>query len=170
MQHWFLPALATLLGVAVVVLALALVAGRRRARDEVDRARSETAALRDRITDIEARLSTPAPGSGTPVVVPEFVITDLGDVTQPSDAPAPVPVVPGRIDGRLFADLVLRESVVKGASLAHGVRRALEPENRSRMRYTFRREVKRARKQRRAEERAARRLLARRRAVQEDVA
>ena len=80
-----------------------------------------------------------------------------------------LPVVAGRIDGRLFADLVLRETVVKGASLAHGVRRALEPENRFRMRYTFRREVKSARKRRRLELREARRLVARRRG-HEDVA
>jgi len=165
MQHWILPVLATLLGVVVLLLALALLTSRRSAREALAAAHSETDELRDRVAGIEARLAAPPP-SVTPDPTP-YVITDLGEQV---DDPAGVPAVPSRIDGRLFADIVLRESVVKGASLVHGVRRALEPENRFRMRYTFRREVKRARKQRRAEERAARRLLGRRRAAQEDVA
>ena len=57
----------------------------------------------------------------------------------------------------LFADIVLRETVVQTASLFHGVRRALSPENRNRIRFEMRREVKRSRKQRRADLRAARR-------------
>ena len=60
-----------------------------------------------------------------------------------------------RIDGSLFADLVLRESVVKGISLAYGVRRALSPETRNRIRFLMRQEVRRSRKQRRADLRAA---------------
>ena len=57
----------------------------------------------------------------------------------------------------LFADLVLRESVVQAASLAAGLRRALAPETRHRVRLEMRREVKRARKQRRSDLRAFRR-------------
>lgn len=166
MQHWLLPALATLLGVAVLLLALALLASRRGARAALAEAQSETDELRERVAGIEARLAGPTPVVETADATP-YVITDLGEPTDQADA---VPTVPARIDGRLFADIVLRESVVKGASLVHGVRRALEPENRFRMRYTFRREVKLARKQRRADERAARRQLSRRRAAQEDVA
>ncbi len=52
---------------------------------------------------------------------------------------------------------MLRETVVKAASLAHGVRRALDPETRNRIRFEMKREVKRARKQRRADTRQARR-------------
>ena len=65
----------------------------------------------------------------------------------------PAPPVPGP----LFADLVLRESVVQAASLASGLRRALAPETRNRIRFEMKREVKRARKQRRADLRQARR-------------
>lgn len=168
MQQWIVPAVVAALGLATVTLAVSLVGVRRRARVEVDAARSETERLRERVAGIEARLT---PRAEQPAST-EYVITDLGHA-DPADAhpgPDTLPAVAGRIDGRLFADLVLRETVVKGASLAHGVRRALEPENRFRMRYTFRREVKLARKQRRADERAARRLLSRRRAAQEDVA
>ena len=61
------------------------------------------------------------------------------------------------MDRALFADLVLRETVVKAAGLAHGVRRAWAPETRNRIRFEMKREVKRARKQRRADIKEARR-------------
>jgi hypothetical protein len=50
---------------------------------------------------------------------------------------------------------VLRETVVKAASFAYGVRRGLSPANRNRIWFEMRREVKRARKERKAEEREA---------------
>ena len=94
----------------------------------------------------------------------EFVITRLG--VEPETEPVPT------VEPRLFADLVLRESVVKAAALAHGVRRGLAPANRNRIWFEMRREVKRARKDRKAEEREAiREWRARQRAaVQEESA
>jgi hypothetical protein len=94
--------------------------------------------------------SAPSSTTGAPAlsVDEEYVITRLGspdDVDTPLEHP----------DARLFADLVLRESVVKAASFAHGVRRGLSPENRNRIWFEMRREVKRARKQRKADEREA---------------
>ncbi|MEQ4498617.1 hypothetical protein, partial [Nocardioides kribbensis] len=86
----------------------------------------------------------------------EFVITHLGAddaTTARADGTSPA----ARPDAPLFADLVLRESVVQAASLAAGVRRALGPEVRHRVRLEMRREVKRARKQRRTDQREARR-------------
>ncbi len=76
----------------------------------------------------------------------DYVITRLGD-------PEPEPA--STMESKLFADVVLRESVVKAASLAYGVRRGLSPANRNRIWFEMRREVKRARKDRRAEEREA---------------
>ena len=76
----------------------------------------------------------------------EFVITRLG---EPEPEPGPT------LESTLFADVVLRETVVKAASLAYGVRRGLSPANRNRIWFEMRREVKRARKERRAEEREA---------------
>ena len=65
-----------------------------------------------------------------------------------------------------FADVLLREGVVQSASLLHGLRRALSPEVRNRIRFEMRREVKRARKARRVEQREALRdWQARRRAA-----
>ena len=52
---------------------------------------------------------------------------------------------------------MLRETVVRAASLAHGVRRALAPETRNRIRFEVKREIRRSRKQRKADLREARR-------------
>jgi hypothetical protein len=57
----------------------------------------------------------------------------------------------------VFADLLLKETVVQTASLFQGLRRALDPETRNRIRFHMRQEVKRSRKQRRAELREVRR-------------
>jgi hypothetical protein len=94
----------------------------------------------------------------------EFVITRLGVEPESDQVPT--------VEPRLFADLVLRESVVKAAALAYGVRRGLAPANRNRIWFEMRREVKRARKERKAEEREAiREWRARQRAaVQEESA
>ena len=71
------------------------------------------------------------------------------------DWDAPYLPGPSEPDGKLFADIVARESVIKVAGLAAGLRRALAPEIRNRIRFEMRREVLRARKQRRAELKAA---------------
>lgn len=79
--------------------------------------------------------------------------------------------VPERIDGRLFADLVARETTVKAAGLLHGLRVALSPQNRNRIRFEVRQEIKRSRKQRREDRKAAMRdLRARERRADEDAA
>ena len=93
-------------------------------------------------------LSSPEPRASAT----EFVITDLG---QPASEPEPA--AGSSVGGALFADLVLRETVVKAASLAYGVRRALDAETRNRVRFEMRREVRRSRKQRKVETREARR-------------
>lgn len=59
------------------------------------------------------------------------------------------------IDGRLFTDIVVRETVVKAQGLVYGLRRALDPATRNRIRFEMKREIKRARKQRRDDLKAA---------------
>jgi hypothetical protein len=81
---------------------------------------------------------------------PEFVITRIG---EPEEEPDPAPAVPAPV----FADLLLKETVVQTASLFQGLRRALAPETRNRIRFQMRQEVKRSRKQRRTELREVRR-------------
>ena len=101
---------------------------------------------------LENHASAHLDAPGPPRSHPEYVITHLGEVEPEPEIEAAPAVAPG-----LFADIVLRETVVQTASLFHGVRRALSPENRNRIRFEMRREVKRSRKQRRADVREARR-------------
>jgi hypothetical protein len=131
-----------------VACGVALRRVRARTAEQLALARAEADELRAQIDDIERRLAAP-----TPADEQEYVITRLGDGADPGEPTTPAPMVAGP----LFADLVLRESVVQAASLATGVRRALSPETRNRVRFEMKREVKRARKQRRADLRQAKR-------------
>ncbi|GAW49467.1 MULTISPECIES: hypothetical protein [unclassified Nocardioides] len=150
MQDWIVPVAAGVLALVALALGIALLGARSRTDRAVREARAETADLRAQLDALELRLSRPA-APRTPVDA-EFVITHLGtDEAEELERPAP------EVGSALFADLLLRETVVKAAALAHGVRRALDPETRNRIRFEMKREVKRARKQRRAETRRARR-------------
>ena len=134
------------LAVGCLVLLVALLRVRAHAR----RTASELDVLRARLDDLEH--PSPSPAAAAPPAAPvEFVITDLGQ-----DEPQPEPA---HLDGPAFADVVLRETVVKAASLAHGVRRGLAPANRNRIRFEMKQEVRRARKQRRADLKSAQRDL-----------
>jgi len=174
MQDWQDPtrwavlaagAVALVLLALVVVLSAALVRSRRVTATAVGEVVAHAADLQLRLDGLERRVADAGrrPGTGG-APAPEFVITDLGDVrvrasTGPDrpDGADDGAGTPQRVRGALFADLVLRESVVKAGALAYGVRRALAPESRNRIRFEMGREVKRARKERRAELRAARR-------------
>ncbi|MBA2953045.1 hypothetical protein GON03_01885 [Nocardioides sp. MAH-18] len=147
MQDWIVPAVAGGLALVALVLALAQVRARKRTERELARARTETDELRDRLADLERRLTRAEP----PRQPTEFVITDLGSPTTDPGTPSPP------VGSALFADLVLRETVVKAASLAYGVRRALDAETRNRVWFEMKREVRRSRKQRKADTREARR-------------
>lgn len=140
---WEWSALAGLALVALVLL-VAFARLRRRTQRELETARAEAAELRARLDRLEQERSEPEPSpvEVPPVVVgPEYRITRVG---EPEGEPE-------RLQRAVFADHVLRESVIRLGALAHGVRRALDAETRNRIRFEMRREVKRARKQRRAE-------------------
>jgi hypothetical protein len=147
MQDWIVPAVSVVLALVALGLAVGLLRARSGTRRELAASRAETASLRAQLDELERRLSPVEPPRHPAET--EFVITDLGDPELEQPAP--------QVGGALFADLVLRETVVKAASLAHGVRRALDPETRNRIRFEMRRELRRARKQRRADTRQARR-------------
>ena len=140
---WLLVTVTAVL--AVLVLALALRVRRLDAQVARLLASSHSELLPEEHPDstFPARDEKPA--------VPEFVITRIGEV-EPEPA-EPVPTVPAPV----FADLVFKETVVQTASLFQGLRRALAPETRNRIRFHMRQEVKRSRKQRRAELREVRR-------------
>ena len=164
-EQWSVPVWA-LVATTVAVLLLGLLAAaalvavgraRRRAAADLDAVRRSAEELVARVEDVEHRLARQQRRES--LDAHEYVITHVGEEPE-----APSAVEDGQdaqdaptVPAPLFADLVLRESAVQAASLAHGLRRALAPETRHRIRFEMRREVKRARKQRRADLRAARR-------------
>jgi len=157
--EWSVPAWAAALTVGVLVLLLlaaVLVALRSRVGDRrrVAAAESATVELRERLDALEARVATTtsgrtAAGRGVVRTEQEFVITSLGK--ERADASGSVPALPAPA----FADAVLRDTVVHAAALVHGVRRALSPEVRNRIRFEMKRELKRTRKERKTEVREA---------------
>jgi hypothetical protein len=160
MTDWIVPAAAVLLALVALGLAAMLLRARSATERALAESRAETAALRERLERLEHERSAPVPTER------EYVITRLGEAEDDAGPKVPVPM----IEGRLFADLVLRETAVQAASLAHGVRRALAPETRQRIRLEMRRELRLARKQRKADLRAAKRLWAEHQRAQESVA
>jgi hypothetical protein len=150
MQDWIVPVVVGVLALVALMLLVALVRTRSSIERVLAESQAETAVLRDQVAALERRLDRP-----TPRPEASFVITDLGLETTSDEAEVEQPTQ--TVGTALFADLLLRETVVKAASLAHGVRRALDPETRNRIRFEMKREVKRARKQRRADTREARR-------------
>ncbi len=122
--------------------------------------------LEQRLADLEAPHQASPERRTTPPA--DYVITGI-DVARATSTPAR-DQSPPQIEGRLFADIVARESVIKAAGFAAGLRRALDPETRNRIRFEMRREVKRARKQRRSDLKAAMRdYAARGRADLDDI-
>ncbi|NYE38392.1 hypothetical protein F4692_003540 [Nocardioides cavernae] len=148
--------------VALVALLLALRAQRRASAAE-----ASAAALGERLALLERPVTAPTPSA--PSAAPDgddvahYLITSIApDVEEPASA---VPVA-RPIDGRLFADIVARETVVKAASWTHGLRRALSPESRNRIRFAARQEARRSTRERRAEmKQALREFRARERAA-----
>ena len=150
---WLSAAGAAALVVALAALLLALRAQRRAVRAE-----SLAESLAARLHALESSpvdVTPPAADEAAP-----YVITHVG-ATAVREA---VPVAQD-IDGRLFADIVARETVVKAASWTAGLRRALAPESRNRIRFAVRQEVRRAGRERRSEmKQALREFRARERA------
>jgi len=124
----------------------------RRSRADLAATRREAAELRERVDALAA--SVAARPAERPADEAGYLITRVGEDDESSREPSYAPV---RIEGKLFADIVLRETVVKTAALTHGVLRALTAENRNRIRFEMKREVRRSRKQRRADLKTARR-------------
>jgi hypothetical protein len=147
-----------LAGAAVVVVLLVLgvllavaFSGRRRVRRDLAASREELEALRQRVEELSA-------AETVPVAVPPagFLITSI-DAADPG-ALEPSAVVP--LSTGEFLSVALAESLVKIASFGYGVRRALSAENRNRIAFEMRREVKRSRRQRRLDVKQARRTPA----------
>lgn len=143
-------------GVAVAVLANA--AGRRRTQADLRSCKAEIAALRARVDELVDPSGQPEREHHD-----DYVITAL---------PVAPPLTSVPDDARAgvgFVSVAAGESLVRVISLAYGVRRAVSPESRNRIGFEMRREVKRARKQRRRDVRDAQRHLRTQPAARRDV-
>lgn len=149
------PALwAALGGLAALLLVLlgaglgVLLAARRHTQEgraALHEARTELEDLRAQVE----QLSTELAGARGAAVLPretEYLITTA------AGAPAADPAE--ELSGRAVLSVTLAEPLVKAAAFGYGLRRAASAESRNRIAFAMRREVKRARKERR---RAARR-------------
>src|SRR5215207_4472270 len=166
----WLAAFAVLLAVGLLAVIGWLARELRRTRDQgeavlattaadVDELRVELDALQ--VQQLEDARRTVRLADATLVDDKEYRITALGE-RRGGGPLALVPTVPGPP----FVDTMLRESLIRTASIAAGLRRALAPEVRNRIRLEMKREVKRSRKQRKADGKQARREWeARQRAV-----
>jgi hypothetical protein len=143
-QVWLAAACALATVVALAALLLASRALRRAAGAE-----SRAATLAERVAVLESPV-VEAPRPVADADASTFVITQVGQqgTAHVTDREAPAAQ---SIDGRLFADIVARETVVKAASWTHGLRRALSAESRNRIRFQVRQETRQAGRERKAE-------------------
>ena len=147
------PLVALVAGVALLlallcVLAVVVVSGRR-ARRALDASRADIDSLHARLDALSAEIAAPHPDSsavglpenpsGSQTNRGEYLITTAG---EPDGAEAEA------VANRVVLSATVGEPLVKLVALAYGVRRALAPETRNRIAFEMRREVKRARKQR----------------------
>lgn len=153
---WLFPVGVAALVAAVLAGVLVTLSTRRarvRLEAQLTASREELAAVQQRLDGLARRLD-PVPARREPQ---EFVITTAGLPEVHDDR---TPDAPERqLTTREFASVALGESLVTLASLGYGVRRALSAENRNRIAFEMRREVRRARKQRKQDLKEAKRHL-----------
>ena len=147
-------------GALLLVLCVLLLVRRRSAVSRrqlataLSEAQAETAELRSRLDALTEKLERQS-SSMIRVDDPAYVITDAGERPEPNVADAVV------------LTATVGEPLVKVVAFGHGVRRALSAESRNKIWFEMRREVRRARKQRRREMKDAwRRMQAEERAAQ----
>jgi hypothetical protein len=155
--------------VAAVVTVVVVLAGRRRLERELRGSRAELDAVRERVEQLSEQVAPPGrhdtpdqprqPDQRLRPVAREFVITSLSEgddglAERDDEALATQQLTAGQ-----FASVAIGESLVRVLSLGYGVGRALSPENRNRIRFAMRQEVRRARRQRRHDLKEARRNL-----------
>lgn len=167
---WVLGAAVGVVVLLALLVGLLLAAMRRGARRRLEEAEASEAELRERLEALEKRLTQPEPVSRRRRRDErEYVITSLGEAGADDETAEVEQVVQRTLTAPAFADAVFRETMVHGAALVHGVRRALAPETRFKIRYEMHREVKRARTDRKTEMRVAlREYRARQRAAVND--
>lgn len=164
---WLPAALTVAVLAGAVLVAVSRRAHRRRQEleDSLAASREELAAVQRRLDGLARRVaSAPRPEPQ------EFVITTAG-LPEQAAPEATAPALPDRqLTAKEFASVALGESLVTIASFGYGVRRALSAENRNRIAFEVRREVRRARKQRKQDLKEAKRRLRAQALVTDDTA
>ena len=150
MNPGLLAAAAAITVLVLAVLGWSLV-DRSRLRREVRRSEVDLQTLNARMDQLAEEAETARLAAAAAPIAPqaEYLITSVGE---------PVP-------DRVVLSATLGEPLVKAIAFGYGVRRALSPETRNRIAFEMKREVRRARKQRRREEKAAVREARRREAA-----
>ena len=150
MNPGLLAALAAITVLVLAALGWSLI-DRARLRREVRRSEVDLQTLNERMDKLaeEAERARMAAAAAPVVREAEYLITSVGE---------PVP-------DRVVLSTTVGEPLVKAIAFGYGVRRALSPEARNRIAFEMKREVKRARKQRRREVKAAVREARRREAA-----
>ncbi len=140
--------LIALAALALGALGLMLLFSRRKYQALASEQSDQIAVLTQELTTLTHRLdrAEEAERSGDDAVL----ITEVG-----SDPPEPT------ISNRLVLSATVGEPLVKSLAFAHGLRAALSPESRNRIRFEMKRETRRARKQRRQDMKAAYRQMRR---------
>lgn len=142
--------------VAGAVAALVLVALvsllRRRSRSRADLEAMLSAAQRE-ADDLRQRLDalTRREGRTRQAEPADYVITEVGATPmlfEPGQLPESESADPIAVPDRLVLSATLGAPLVKVAAFAHGMRRALAPESRNRIRFEMKREVRASRKRR----------------------
>lgn len=143
----------------VLVLVLRTRSSRRELATALLAAQAETAELHSRLDAITEQLERQS-SMMIRVDDPAFVITDAGAAA-----------IEPNVSDRVVLSAAVGEPLVKVVAFGHGVRRALSAESRNRIWFEMRREVRRARKQRRREMKEAwRQVQAQERAAPGDAA
>jgi hypothetical protein len=162
-------AAAILLGLVCVAIGVTLATGRR-TRRALDASRADVEALRARLDLMTRELEKARRAAEEPA---DYLITGV----LPASSGHPGEDRAGgrelsEVSSRAVLSVTVGEPLVRLVAFGYGVRRALSAENRNRIAFEMRREVRRARKDRRRELKAARRSAqaARREALAEEEA
>jgi hypothetical protein len=146
---------AVLLLILLFVLLAVVLSARRRLQQALVAARAEVEVLRRRLDEVEAAhaaaIAPPVVPAVAPPVVPptEYVITTAGVPTGSTKGASTHGGSADAVPNRAVLSVTFGEPLVKAVAFGYGVRRALSAESRNRITFEIRREIRRARKQRR---------------------
>ena len=143
-----LGCVAALLLILLVVLLWTVLSGRRRMKHALSASRVDVEVLRTRLEAMSEEIEAARVVAAAAAVVPptEYLITSAGAADALEDEAA-------MVSNRAVLSMTFGEPLVKVVAFGYGVRRALSPETRNRIAFEMRREVKRARKQRKRDTR-----------------